>query len=140
MKTLVSLALLGLMLSTSAFASTPSAPTAKPVVKHVLVSATAPPQAVLTYTAPTANTDGSAIVGAITYNVYQGTSAASLAKVQSGLTALTATITSGPGIADGATAFFAVSATVGGVESAQSNVGSKTFSVGTPNAPTLVVQ
>lgn len=74
-------------------------------------------QAVLSWVAPTTNTDGTPITGTLTYNVYQG---------------LSPTIT---GLPDGATVYFTVTAVEGGVESAKSNVVSKVFPPATPDAP-----
>lgn len=92
--------------------------------------APAAPSAVLTWSPPTQFTDGTPITGAITYNVYQGTSATTLTKVASGVTGSTQTISTG--LVDGATYFWSVTAVVGGVESAQTGPVSKTFSPGTP--------
>ena len=97
-----------------------------------------PPSAVLTWTAPTTNTDGTPIIGAITYNVYQGLTAASLVQVATGVTALTQTITTG--LVDGTTYYWSVTAVAGGNESARSNVVSKVFAAGTPNTVTLTVK
>ena len=94
------------------------------------------PQAVLAWTGPTLNTDGSAITGAITYNVYQGaTGAETLA--QSGLSTATATVTSG--LTVGSNVCFVVTAVVAGVESARSNEGCKLITAPQPNAPTTII-
>ena len=73
--------------------------------------------ATLTWIAPTTNTDGSAITATLTYNVYQGPEGA-LVKVQSALTALSVSITTG--LTAGTTQCFTVSAIENGVESGQS--------------------
>ena len=93
--------------------------------------------ATLNWAAPTAYTSGAAITGALTYNVYQGVSGSTLAKVQSGLTALSAVITAG--LTAGSTMCFAVTAVSAGVESAQSAQSCKAFAavILTPQAPTL---
>jgi len=88
----------------------------------------------LDWVAPTTNTDGSAITGAITYNVYQGASATSLAKVQSGITALTTTVTTG--LTPGAEAFFSVTAVAEGEESSEVSAVSILIPALVPNAPT----
>lgn len=99
----------------------------------------AAPQAVLTWTAPTTNTDGTPITGTLTYNVYQGAKGAEGATpVQSGLSALTVTITAG--LVDGSTTCWQVTAVEGGQESVKSNEACKTFPPATPIAPTLTVQ
>lgn len=62
----------------------------------------APPAAVPTatvavninWTAPTLNTDGSTITGALTYNLYQGPKAGPFVKVGNGLAGSTTTVTS----------------------------------------------
>jgi hypothetical protein len=61
--------------------------------------AATPPPAVstsvgLNWTAPTANTDASAIIGTLTYNLYQGPKAGPFAKVASGITGTTTIVTS----------------------------------------------
>lgn len=102
-------------------------------------SAFAANTATLTWVAPTTNTDGTPLSGACSYNVYQGLSATTLTKTATGISTLTYAVSTG--LIDGTQYFFSVSCTVGGIESAQSNVGSKTFSPGTPSVPTtLTVQ
>lgn len=101
------------------------------------IAQAAPPTALVSWTAPTANTDASAIVGAITYNIYVGTlvsGACALAKVQSGVATATTTVALTPGT----TACVAVSAVVGGVESAQSNQATAAVPLPTPNAPSQI--
>lgn len=93
----------------------------------------APPQAVLAWTAPVSNTDGSAIAGAVTYNIYQGLTG-SLVRVQSAVTASSVTITTG--LTPGTSQCFAVTAVVGGIEGAQSNAACKAIPFPIPNAPT----
>lgn len=97
----------------------------------VSASAQVVPTATLSWVAPTAYTDGTAIPAGtvITYNVYQGTSASTLAQVATGVTALTDVISTG--LTVGKTYFFAVTAVTGGLEGPQSNVGSKAFEVAT---------
>lgn len=89
--------------------------------------------ATLDWTAITKNTDGTAAAG-VTYNVYQGPTAASLVKVATGLTALTDAITAG--LVPGDTYFFGVTAVENGIESAMSNVVSAIIPFSTPDAPT----
>lgn len=119
--------------SNIAFAQAPTAPT---VVKK---KATAAPSATLTWTNVTTYSDGTTIPStvAVTYNVYQGTSAATLVKVATGVTAVTDTISTG--LSDGQSYYWAITAVAGGIEGAQSNVGSKTFAAGTPGTTTLTV-
>jgi hypothetical protein len=88
----------------------------------------------LNWTAPTTNTDGSPITGAVTYDVYQGASAAALTKVQSGLTTTTATVTAG--LTPGAEEFFSVTAVAEGSESAQEAPVSAAIPALVPNPPT----
>lgn len=101
------------------------------------------PSAALAWVAPTTNTDGTAITVALTYNVYQGSAVSAAActlgstPVQTGVSGTSLTITAG--LADGTTACFAVTAVEGGVESAKSNVATKTFPPATPLAPALSV-
>lgn len=93
----------------------------------------------LTWTAPTGNTDGTAVSGTLTYNLYEGPSATALSAspAQTGITTLGEA--TALGAAPGATACFAVTAVEGGQESAQSNVSCKTFPASIPNAPILGV-
>jgi hypothetical protein len=95
----------------------------------------APPQASLSWTAPTTNADGSAIAATITYNIYQGLTGA-LAKVQSGVSTLAATITAG--LTPGTTQCFAVTAVANGVESPQSNTACAAVSFPTPGSPSQI--
>jgi hypothetical protein len=94
--------------------------------------AATPASASLAWTAPAANVDGTAITGAITYNIYQGLTGA-LVKVQSGVTGVTATITTG--LTAGTSQCFAVTAVVAGVESAQSTQACAAIPAKTPSAP-----
>jgi len=101
---------------------------------------TAPNTATLTWTAVTADTDGSAISGAVTYNVYASAQGAAPtgAPLATGLAALSDAISTG--LADGSTDCFNVTAVVAGQQSAYSNQACKSFPAGIPNAPTLTVK
>ena len=101
----------------------------------ISVAKATPPQAALSWVAPTANTDGTPITGTITYNIYQGLTGA-LVKVQSNVTGLAATITTG--LTGGTTQCFAVTAVVASQESAQSAPACAAIPLSTPNAPTTV--
>lgn len=90
--------------------------------------------ATLTWTAPTGNSDGTAISGALTYNVYQGISVATLSKVVSGLTPTTGVITTG--LTAGTTQYFAVTAVANGMESALTPAQALVIPFSTPNPPT----
>lgn len=96
----------------------------------------------LTCTAPTQNTDGSAISAALVYKAYWGTSATTLTN---------AVPLAGPGCkgpvsvpdapaGQSVTYHFAVTATANGQESAKSNIATKTVSTPfpTPNPPSLL--
>ena len=86
----------------------------------------------LTWMAPTTNTDGSAIAGPITYNIYSGaTKTGTMAKVVSGLTA-TQNLAANP-----TQPCYSVTAVVNGLESAQSGVVCVTGGVvvSNPNPP-----
>lgn len=84
-----------------------------------------------TWTAPTTNTDGSAITATLTYNLYTGAAGAET-KTQSALTSTTAAITATAGVSTCAK----VTALANGVESAQSAEVCATPAFPTPNAPT----
>ena len=89
--------------------------------------------ATLNWVAPTTNTDGSAITGAISYKVYgaaQGSTKALLATVS----ALTWQHTNAP---NGTTQCYQVTATVNGAESARSVESCKLIPVPVPNPPTI---
>lgn len=101
-------------------------------------AACAAPSAVASWTAPVAYTDATPIVTgtAVTYNLYQGVQGAALVKVQSTIAAATVTVTAG--LTAGTTQCFAVTAVVGGVESAQSNAACAAVPLPTPNAPSQI--
>ena len=87
--------------------------------------------AVLSCTAPTQNTNGTSIVGTITFRFYQGTSATSqttASPVQSSCAYTWPNLPAG-------THFFSATATVAGIESARSNVASKVIDPAEPNPP-----
>jgi hypothetical protein len=91
-----------------------------------VTTAAATGSATLTWTAPTTNTNGTAVTPLSGYTLYYGTSASSLTQsvVISGSSTTTYTIT---GLTAG-TWYFAVTAdATDGTQSAMSNVGSKTF-------------
>lgn len=79
--------------------------------------------ATITYVAPTKNTDGSAITGAITYNIYAAVQGATPVKIGSGITGpsyvFTTPLTSVP--AAGVTECFALTSVVAGFESVLSS-------------------
>lgn len=87
--------------------------------------------AILSCTPPTTNTDGTAIAGTVTYKFYRGTTATSQTTVSTAQTSCSYTWT---GLSAG-THYFSATATVNGVESARSNVASKTIAF-TPSPPT----
>jgi len=103
-----------------------------------LAIAQASPTASLSWTAVTANTNGTAIAVPVSYNVYQALQGATLVKVQSGVTGTTATVTSG--LTAGTTQCFAVTAVVGSSESALSNTACAAIPAVplVPNAPTQI--
>lgn len=91
----------------------------------------------LTWTAPTLNTDGSSITGAITYQVYTGATGKEV-KFGNPVTSPPYVVTPTP--AAGTTLCAYVTATVGGVESAPSTEACGTIPKSTPNAPgTLII-
>lgn len=92
----------------------------------------------ISWTGPTLNTDGSAITGAVTYNLYTGAQgvAPEVTSVQKGITTPSATVTTG--LTAGATVCFAVSAVVGGVEGAQTAPSCVAVPLPTPGVPTQV--
>lgn len=96
--------------------------------------------ATISYTAPTLNTDGSAISGAITYNIYAAAQGTTPVQVATGVSAnpeiYVAALTTIP---YGTTECFAVTSVANGVESALSSpLACKTFAAPTPGSPTNV--
>lgn len=89
----------------------------------------------VSWTPPTTNTDGTAITGAITYNLYQGLAGA-LVKVQSGLSGVSVTVTAG--LTVGTTQCFSVTAVVAAQESGQSTPACILIPLPKPNAPSAV--
>lgn len=95
-------------------------------------------EARLTWVAPTTNTDGSAIGSPITYRVYRSSGAGSTSfAVQCQTSQVSASLLAQPvGVQN-----YRVTATVATIESAPSNVASKTIAAPTPNPPaSLTVQ
>jgi len=127
--------------------ASPPAPAAQahPSVPHLAGAATcvagtsgAAPTATLTWTAPTTNTDGSAIATPLSYNLWQGTSSGGETQVATGITSTTDTINTG--LADSTTAYFEIVVVdAHGNMSAKSNEVCKSFPAGVPNAVTITV-
>lgn len=86
------------------------------------------------WTAPTKNTDGSAIASTITYNVYQGPQGGTFTMVQTGLKGTSAVISAG--LPAGSTQCFYVTAVTNLGESAPSNSACVSIPSAKPNAPT----
>ena len=95
------------------------------------------PTAVVRYQAPTLNTDGTAITATLTYNIYQGPQGGTLVKVQTGLTGLSAVVSTG--LVAGTTQCFAVTAVAGSQESSMSTSACAAVNASTPGNPTVVV-
>lgn len=96
----------------------------------------APPSAAVSWTAPTTNTDGSAIpAGSLTYNLYQGLTGAEV-KVQSALTAASTTVTTG--LTAGTNQCFTVTAVEAGVESGPSAETCALIPKPVPGVPTQI--
>lgn len=92
----------------------------------------------LTFTAPTTNTDGTAIATPVTYNIYQSATPGTEVKVASGVTGSPATVTIG--LLPGATAYFKVSVVdKNGAESALSNEACKTFPGSVPGTVVITI-
>lgn len=102
------------------------------------VSTPVTPTATLSWTAPTLRTDGSTITGSLNYNVYVGNAGAE-AKVASLTTSNTGEVVSLPNAAGSTVCFYVTAAETGGLESAPSNEGCKTFPQASPLSPTLTV-
>lgn len=112
---LIGLALIAL--GTDAYAQTCAAPPADPVPRDA---------ARLTWTAPTQNTDGTAVKTPITFTVYEGTVAkCTTTQTSAGLTGLSVGLHT-----------YTVTAKTSDGESAKSNAASKTIPPAPPNPPT----
>jgi len=98
----------------------------------------AAPVATLTFTAPTLNTDGTAIATPLTYNLYQSTTAGAEVKVASALAGSPIVVNSG--LSPGGTYYFKLSVTdAHGTESALSNEGCKSFPASVPGTVTITI-
>lgn len=98
----------------------------------------AAPVATLTFAAVTTNGDGTPISAPVTYNLYQGASATTLAKVVTALVAGANTVKTG--LTSNATAYFAVTVTDSlGTEGPQSNVACKSFPKSIPGTVTITI-
>lgn len=95
------------------------------------------PSATITFTPPLKNTDGTAISGAVSYNVYQGTSPGGEVKVSSGAVGSPISLTTG--LSSGATYYWYITAVVGGVEGAASNEACKSFPKSAPAAVVITI-
>jgi len=117
------------ILATPALAATPTCVQGKAGVA---------PTATITFTAPTTNTDGTAISGALTYELFQGSSPTALTPVAKGLTSSPISVSTG--LKDAETVYWDVVAVASdGTASAPSNVVCKTFPAGVPNAVTITI-
>ena len=127
-KFLLSLLILAAIGATPAFAQT-----------CVQGAAGVTPTATLTFTAPTKNTDGTAISTPLTYSVYVGTTSGGEKLAASALTGSPITVTAG--LAPAATYYFYVTVTDSkGVQSAPSNEVCKAFPASAPNTVTITIQ
>lgn len=96
------------------------------------------PVANITFTPPTTNTDGTPIVGTLTYDLYQGTSLGSLQLVASDLKGSPVAVKTG--LTDGTTVYWDLTAvSSSGTQSAPSNVVCKTFPAGIPNTVVISI-
>lgn len=101
-------------------------------------SSGAPPTASISFTIPSLNTDGTPIVGPLTYNLYQATTSGSETKVASALKGSPITVTTG--LAPKTTVYFKISVTdANGQESALSNEVCKTFPASVPGTVTITI-
>ena len=96
------------------------------------------PTATITFTAPTTNTDGSAIATPLSYEIFEGTSSNNLSLAAKGLAG--SPITVNTGLKSGTTVYFYVEVVdANGVASAPSNMVCKTFPNAVPNAVTITI-
>lgn len=96
------------------------------------------PSATISFTVPTTNTDGTPLVGPLTYNVYQSTTSGGETKAASALKGSPITVTTG--LAPKTTVYFKISVTdANGQESALSNEVCKTFPASVPGSVTITI-
>lgn len=96
------------------------------------------PSATITFTVPTTNTDGTPVVGPLTYNVYQSTTSGAETKAASALKGSPVTVTTG--LTPKSTVYFKISVTdANGNESALSNEVCKTFPASVPGSVTITI-
>lgn len=96
------------------------------------------PTASITFTAPTLNTDGTAIASPLSYNLYQSSTSGAEVKVASALKGTPIAVTTG--LTPKSTVYFKVSVVdANGNESALSNEVCKTFPASVPGTVTITV-
>lgn len=96
------------------------------------------PTASIAFVAPTTNTDGTTVVGPLTYNVYQSTTSGAETKAASALKGSPITVTTG--LTPKTTVYFKISVTdANGNESALSNEVCKTFPASVPGSVTITI-
>lgn len=96
------------------------------------------PTATLSFTAPTTNTDGTAIAAPVTYEVFEGSASGKETLAAKGLAG--SPITVNTGLTDGTTAYFyVVVVDANGNPSAQSNEVCKAFPAGVPKSVTITI-
>jgi predicted RecA/RadA family phage recombinase len=97
------------------------------------------PTATLTFTAPTQNTDGTAIKTPLAYNLYMATSSGAETKVASALAGSPISVTTG--LTPGSAYYFEVTVIDGnGTESAKSAEVCKAFATSVPSTVTITIQ
>jgi hypothetical protein len=96
------------------------------------------PTATVTFIAPTKNTDGTAITGTLTYNLYQGTTAGAETKVASAIAGSPFTVSTG--LVASTTVYWYLTAVENGVESAPTNEACKVFPGVVPGTFTITIQ
>lgn len=120
-----------------AIAFHPAAQAATPTC--VQGAAGVPPTATLSFTAPTTNTDGSAIATPLTYNVFVGTATGAEKLAASGLAG--SPIVVNTGLTANSTAYIYVEVVdAHGVSSLPSNEVCKAFPASTPGTVTITLQ
>jgi hypothetical protein len=96
------------------------------------------PVATIAFTAPTTNTDGTAISTPLTYNLYMGTATGTETKIASGATG--SPIAVNTGLKPAATYYFQVTVVdAHGVESPRSNEVCKAFPASTPSTVVITI-
>jgi hypothetical protein len=104
----------------------------------VVASASAPPTATLSFTAPTLNTDGTPVATPLTYQLWQGTASGAETQKAAGLTGSPIAINTGL-TSNSTVYFYVVTVDANGTASVPSNEVCKTFPKAVPGTVVITI-